>query len=247
MTLLQPTGRALILSVLYLCICQAWAADPMSGHSLMPPSPIHTQQGQHVVYGRVVATMNSGGYTYVQLNTGSKKLWAAGPITQVKQGDAVRVSTTMPMRHFHSTTLKRDFVLVYFTNKIVVAPGSHASTTATMTRLGQAESAEKPSALAGLKPAKHGKSIAEIFRERKQLAGKQVRVRGKVVQYVGNIYGKNWLHIRDSSSQRSLLVVTKDKTQADVVLVKGTVVLEKDNGIGHVYKVMLDDARILGQ
>ena len=74
-----------------------------------------------------------------------------------------------------------------------------------------------------------------------------MRVRGKVIKYIGNIYGKNWLHIQDSSSQKNLLVITADKSHADVVLVEGTVTLNKDNGIGHVYDVVLENARLISK
>jgi hypothetical protein len=35
--------------------------------------------------------MNSGGYTYVQVDTGSEQVWAAAPEFQVQVGDAVIV------------------------------------------------------------------------------------------------------------------------------------------------------------
>lgn len=248
-TLIHTRGRVLVASLLSLVVSSAWAAEPPMGHTLMPPSPIKQGHGasHKLLYGRVLKTMDAGGYTYVQLQAGANKVWAAGPITAVKPGDAVAISTGMPMRHFHSKTLKRDFSLVYFSNRIVVAPGSHGTLAGAMKTQGQMPPSHKRARPISVKPAKHGKTIAVIFRERKKLAGKQVRVRGEVVKYIANIAGKNWIHIRDSSSQQTLLVITKDSTRANVILVKGTVVLDKDNGIGHIYKVVLDKAHILGR
>lgn len=252
---LRSAAYCLPILASFLYIYSAHAAEPGQGMSLMPPSPIAKHANASVMFGTVVKTMNAGGYTYVQLQSGNQKVWAAGPVTPVKKGDAVRISTSMPMRGFHSTALKRDFSLVYFTDSIVIAPGKHMQTAIT-TNAGsnpnphtsmQMPSASHVNTLAQhIQPAKNGKTIADIFSQREHLKGKQVRVRGEVVKYVGNIFGKNWIHIRDSSSGKTLLVITKDSTQRDVILVKGIVVLDKDNGIGHVYKVVLDNAHILG-
>lgn len=208
--------------------------------------PAASHEAAADLYGRVVRTMNAGGYTYVQLDTGKQKVWAAGPLTPVKKGDAVKVSTRMPMRNYHSKTLKRNFDLVYFSNEIVVA--GQTGTKAVMDpHHGMLQQQAENVPMAAVKKAKNGKTIAEIYRERKKLAGKRVRVRGKVVKYIGNIYGKNWIHIRDSSSQQDLLVITADKSRAGIILAEGTVTLDKDNGIGHVYKVVLDDARLVAK
>ena len=56
------------------------------------------------VNGTVVETINTGGYTYVQVDTGKEKIWAAAPEFQVKEGDLVTVPTGMLMRNHHSKT-----------------------------------------------------------------------------------------------------------------------------------------------
>jgi hypothetical protein len=241
----------LLLPLALLCGTVANAGEPGAMDIPYTP-PIKMMQTGHEagqpavrdLYGRVLETMNSGGYTYVRLDTGEEKVWAAGPITPVKKGDAVKVRTDMPMRHFHSKSLKRDFDLVYFSNTIVVA-GKNKTKTAMDPHQGMTQQGGETPAVK-VKKAKNGKTIIEIYNKRKQLAGKRVRVRGKVIKYIGNIYGKNWIHIQDGSSKKSLLVITSDKNHADVILVEGTVVLNKDNGIGHVYPVVLDDAKVIG-
>ncbi len=245
-------GQLLLLPFLMLAGAATMAAE--KGGMEIPYTPpinmmqtghVGTQAAEHDLYGRVVQTMDSGGYTYVQLDTGDHKVWAAGPITPVKKGDAVKVGTNMPMQHFHSKTLKRDFSLIYFSNSIVVAgaPKMNASMDPHHGMLPKTENVP----VTKIKKAKGGKTIAEIYSKRKQLAGKRIRVRGKVIKYIGNIFGKNWMHIADGSSKQNLLVITADKKQAEVVLVEGTVVLNKDNGIGHVYPVVLDDAKVISK
>ncbi|MEJ2450085.1 MAG: hypothetical protein P8047_05355 [Gammaproteobacteria bacterium] len=204
--LLRRAGYCLTLTISLLYIYPALAAGPGQA-SLMPPSPIGKHAAAKFMYGQVMKTMNAGGYTYVQIQSAHQLVWAAGPITPVKKGDAIRISTNMPMRQFHSTALKRNFSLVYFTNHIVVAPGGHTSMAAAGGMKEQMPSSSATAKTIQVKPASHGKTIAEIF---------------------------------------TLLVITRDKSQSDVVLVRGTVVLNKDNGIGHVYKVALEHAHILG-
>ena len=64
-----------------------------------PAQPAQPAAGKS---GTVVETMNSGGYTYVQVDTGSEKIWAAAPEFQVKVGDAVVVPEGMPMSNYET-------------------------------------------------------------------------------------------------------------------------------------------------
>ena len=57
--------------------------------------------------------------------------------------------------------------------------------------------------------------------------------------------GKNWIHIRDSSSDADLVVTTSDEVQkGDVVLVSGKLQLDRDFGYGYVYDVLLEDSTV---
>lgn len=193
--------------------------------------------------GKVVETMNAGGYTYVLLDTGTNKVWAAGPTTAVKTGDTVTVSTNMPMEKFHSKALKRDFDKLYFSGQIMVA-GQSASTEV-MDPHKSSASTEETEPVANIKKAENGKTIAEIFAEKQQLVGKSVRVRGKVMKYTDNVLGKNWLHLQDSSGHQRLVVVTGNVAKiGDVVLAQGSVTLNKDVGYGYVYEVLLENASV---
>lgn len=222
--------------------------------------------------GKVVEAMNTSGYTYVRVDTGSNKLWAATTQFAVKVGDAVNVSAGMPMPNYHSQSLKRDFDVVYFTGSITVndaaavtpaaalppghppltgapapaSPPGHPSLT------GQPAAAAAPAKvdLTGIQRADGGKTVSEIFAGQKKLAGKSVSVRGKVVKYNAQIMGKNWLHIRDGSgsadkSDNDLTVTTGTPAKlGDTVLVTGIVTLNKDFGAGYKYTVILDDAQV---
>ena len=103
--------------------------------------------------------------------------------------------------------------------------------------------------LAGIAKAEGGKTVAEVFAEKDQLAGKPVTFRGKVVKTNANIMGKNWLHVRDGSGAdgtNDLTVTTAGAIPnvGDTVVVTGPVVLNKDFGMGYVYDVLIEDAQV---
>ncbi len=217
--------------------------------------------------GKVIETTNTAGYTYVLVDTGSQKLWAATTEFAVKVGDAVAVASGVPMTNYHSKSLNRDFDVVYFTGGITLSgssvgaapalpPGHPPLPTAPAQALppghpaltGPATSAKID--LAGIKRADGGKTVAEIFAAQTKLAGKTVSVRGKVVKYNAQILGKNWLHLQDGSgsaekNNNDLTVTTAaDAKLGDTVLVTGKVSTKKDFGAGYKYDVILEDAKV---
>jgi len=105
--------------------------------------------------------------------------------------------------------------------------------------------------LAGIAKAEGGKTVAEVFAEKDQLAGQKVTVRGKVVKANSGIMGKDWVHVRDGSGAEGAndLTVTANAGAAtvkvgDTVLVTGTVALNKDFGMGYQYPVIVEDAEV---
>jgi hypothetical protein len=221
--------------------------------------------------GKVVETTNTAGYTYVLVDTGSQKLWAATTQFDVKPGDSVTVAAGAPMANYHSKSLNRDFDTVYFTGSITVnggtapavgaapvlppghppltgAPAATALPPGHPSLTGTASAAKID--LTGIQRADGGKTIAEIYAARATLAGQPVTVRGKVVKYNAMIMGKNWLHIRDGSGTADArdndLAVTTATAAAlgDTVLVSGVVTTNKDFGAGYKYVVILQDAKV---
>jgi uncharacterized lipoprotein NlpE involved in copper resistance len=104
--------------------------------------------------------------------------------------------------------------------------------------------------LTGIVKAEGGKTVAEVFAETGALAGQKVAVRGKVVKTNAGIMNKDWLHVRDGSGQEGtndLTVTTNSQplpNVGDTVLIKGTVVLDKDFGMGYQYPVLIEDAEV---
>lgn len=105
--------------------------------------------------------------------------------------------------------------------------------------------------LSGIARAEGGKTVAEIYAERAELAGQTVAVRGKVVKANANIMGMNWLHVRDGSGAEGTNDLTITTAAAvpvpnvgDTVVVTGAVVIDKDLGMGYQYPVLIEGAAV---
>ncbi|MCG6938229.1 MAG: DNA-binding protein [Gammaproteobacteria bacterium] len=198
------------------------------------------QQTPGKIQGKVTEVIDVSGYTYAEVDTGTEKVWAAGPPTPLKKGDMVAFSSQMPMQNFHSKTLGRDFSTIYFISDFVT--DSKESTQASAhTQLKQKMS--EP--VKGIEKVEGGNTIAEIYSNKNNLKGKTVRVRGKVSKYTPNIMGKNWVHISDSSTIDDLTVTTTDTTAVgDVVICQGKLELDKDYSYGYIYPVIMEGATV---
>ena len=203
--------------------------------------------------GKVLETTNAASYTYVLIDTGSRKSWAATTHFAVKVGDVVTINGGMPMANFHSETLNRDFDVIYFTGSIT--PGENTAVAAPVLPPGHpplTPETEVPKVdLTGIKKASGGNTIAELFAAQPKLAGKTVFVRGKVVKYNSQIMGKNWLHIQDGSgaaekNNNDLTLTTQATAKlGDTVLVTGKISTSKDFGGGYKYTVIIEDAKVV--
>lgn len=70
------------------------------------------------ITGKVIETMDTSRYTYVKVDTGNRQVWAAGPATPVKVGDAIHLMSGFPMANFRSNTLDRTFDVLYMVSAI---------------------------------------------------------------------------------------------------------------------------------
>ena len=200
------------------------------------------------IHGKVTEILEVSGYTYAEVDTGEGKVWAAGPATPMKTGDMISFSTQMPMQNFHSKSLGRDFSIVYFIDQFITGKETATSEPAAIASPhDQIKSAQTSKTVEGIKKAEGGNTIAEIYTQKQDLAGKTVRVRGQVTKFTPGIMGKNWLHILDSSGPEDLTVTTADDNTVaidDVVVIEGKLELDKDFGYGYVYAVILQDASV---
>jgi hypothetical protein len=71
------------------------------------------------IAGKVVETMDSGGYTYLNLAKDGKTTWVAIPVTKVSVGQELEVQPGMPMDKFTSKTLNRTFDRINFSSGLI--------------------------------------------------------------------------------------------------------------------------------
>ena len=205
------------------------------------------QQAPGRINGKVTDVLEAAGYTYAEVDTGKEKIWAAATTTPLKVGDMVAFTTEMRMQNFHSSAMNRDFPIIYFVNRFITDDESQANAgTAMASPHGSIKSASAATAIEGINKVEGGNTIAEIHAGKQKFNGKAIRVRGQVTKYNANVMGKNWLHIRDSSTLDDLTITTSSTSAVDaIVVVEGKLTLDKDFGYGYVYPLIVEDASLI--
>lgn len=94
-------------------------------------------------------------------------------------------------------------------------------------------------------------AVGECFEQGKNLQGKTVRVRGKVMKISRMIMGKNWVHLQDGTgnplkNQHDLVFTTAtEPKEGEVVTLEGILAADRDFGAGYKYAVIVEDAKIV--
>jgi hypothetical protein len=251
------------------------AAPPAEAAAPAPaaqPAPAAAEQAS--LSGTVVETFDSGGYTYIQLDDGAKKIWAAVGQTKVAVGDKISLQNGPVMSNFHSKTLDRTFPEIIFSSGIAggaaaAAPagGAPSSFTAAVQSEGAAmppaagmgaEDAASGGSTKAVTPlqeikvekaeGENGYQVGEVFSSAGDLAGKKVKVRGKVVKVSPNIMGRTWVHLQDgtgnaASNTHDLVVTSAEAPELNsVVVAEGELAKDKDFGSGYFYNVIVEGA-----
>ncbi len=241
------------LAVLALAACGKKEEAPKAETPAAQPQAAAPAAKAAGITGKVVETMNAAGYTYVQVDDGKQKIWAAAPEFNVAVGDDVIVPDGMPMKNYHSKSLDRDFDVVYFVDSILNPNAAVDKNTAVPENHPNTKVNASPPAdvdLSGIAKADGGKTVAEINAGKADLAGKEITLRGKVVKYNAQIMGKNWLHVQDGSGSAAdgtndITITTSTEAKVgDTVLVTGKLTLDKDFGYGYKYALIIEDAKV---
>ncbi|MBI2353728.1 MAG: DNA-binding protein [Deltaproteobacteria bacterium] len=249
----------LSISLIMLLSATSFAAKPHD-HPTSPADPTAQilsdaapPKSAEPLSGKVLETMNSGGYSYVYLQgKNGNKVWVAVPERQVKVGDQVSFKPGLEMRRFESKSLKRTFDIIIFTNSVQSAPAAtaghgrnqeaspaaHRSTTDEETMVAVAKATE-PNAT----------TVEGAFGRSAELDKKVVVIRGKVVKVSAGIMGKNWFHIQDGTGSKAkgnhdLTCTTAGSlpTVGDVITVSGTLAKDRDFGAGYRYGAIVENA-----
>lgn len=254
--------RFLLLCTVLLAAPAAalFAAEVPAGHPAIPSSP--AAKGHHgasrgaelpgSISGKVVETLNGGGYTYVRLVKHGKHIWVAMPQQPVRVGQRLTFAGGGKMENFTSKSLKRTFKEIYFCGPPIGKPaGEHEALLEKMSP-GSKGAAVKAEGHVRVEKARgaNAHTIAELYRLRSRLNGRQVTVRGKVVKVSAGIMGRNWIHLQDGTGSVKrktfdLVVTSHDlPTAGEVVTVTGKLVKDRDFGAGYRYAVIVEEARI---
>ncbi|WP_163337260.1 DNA-binding protein [Desulfopila sp. IMCC35008] len=180
------------------------------------------------ITGTVLETMNSGGYTYILVDSTTAKQWVAIPETTIDTGARVTYLEGMKMQNFHSKSLDRTFPTIIFSEGLSDKPAKAAPQQAAASKdnsfaaavAQEQQTASLPQQQPMLEQSTAGSAgaivpftdltvdkasgdnsytVEEIFSKAKDLNGKKVRIRGQVVKFSPNIMGKNWIHIQDGT------------------------------------------------
>ena len=79
-----------------------------------PQTPAQNKANGSTISGKVIETMNSGGYTYVNMEKDGKKIWVALPTTKVSVGQELKLVNGTEMKNFSSKSLNRTFDSIIF-------------------------------------------------------------------------------------------------------------------------------------
>jgi hypothetical protein len=218
-------------------------------------------------------------YTYLNLQDSTGRIWAAIPKTSVETGDEIELANIIVMKDFHSKSLDKTFATILFAvsskESSARRPLSHLEMPAkTMTGMpsgmmsGAMPHGPVPGAetRAGTESGKsrampqdirvikatgdHAYTIEEIYAGKKALAKSPVKVRAKVVKFLPDIMGKNWIHIQDgtgSAEEMNNDIAVNTTETADVgdeIIVQGVLSIDKDLGEGHVFAALIEDVSV---
>lgn len=232
------------------------------------------------ISGKVLETMSGAGYTYMYLDSGAMKQWVAIPETPVDKGTSVTLQEGMVMKNFHSKSFDRTFDKIIFSAGFADAPAGKEmkqpaaqpagddSFAAAVAKEQQTASTKAPPTAAASSggsmgavvpltdihiekaQGESGYTVEEIFAQAKELNGKKVRVKGKVVKFSPQIMGRNWIHLQDGTgdpmkNSHDLVVTSSEAVETgQVVVAEGTLAADKDFGAGYKYSAIVEQAVI---
>lgn len=256
-------------------------AKAAPGQAAMPPGhpptgagkPIGTVKADGQITGAVQEAMNVAGYTYLKLKTPAGETWAAVDQTQATVGSTVTVVEATEMRNFHSKSLDRTFESIYFGRlapggAVAAAPGSqpaaapgsqpgalppgHPPTSQPAGAEGHAKPEAPAAGVALTTPRPEGvDDIATLWSKKASLAGKPVKVHGKVTKFSAGIMGRNWVHLQDGTGDAATNTHDLTLTTAEQVTIgqeltfEGTAQVDKDFGAGYRYGLIIEGAKVV--
>jgi len=220
--------KAMKIIIMQICICTAVFLSGSYTHA------------EDILFGTIVETMNSAGYSYALIENEGQQKWVAVPQVVFAVGDEVEFQSGMDMGQYTSKTLGKTFENIIFSGGVVAI------------RKSAKEKAELDAQEEKFEIAKadgpDGYTIAELYENKVDLAGKKVEVKGKVYK-VSKFMGATWIRLKDGSGSRKKgnhkLIATSQGTaqKDDVVNVSGILAVNKNVG-GLSYELIVEQATV---
>jgi len=201
--------------------------------------------------------MDSGGYTYICMNSGNRSYWLASNPVEVNIGDEIEYEGAVLMKDFRSATLDRTFPAILFVNRVLIRgkakiPVERASSLPSGHPIvpgGQSVEPPvdppEPGSIPGL-PG--GLTVAEIYAQKESLTGKTVKVIGKVMKINRNILGRNWVHLQDGTThegENDLVITSEDDFSiGGIVVAEGRLARDKNFQSGYFFPVLVEEATL---
>ena len=191
-------------------------------------------------------------YTYLRVKEVDDEKWMAVPSTTVNVGDIYYYKGGMEMPNFKSNELKRTFKSVIFLGSISKSQTGNDKVSYSHNDIGKnnLKNSIKDRPI-NIEHSKGVISISELLKEKKNLVGKKVKIKGKVMKFNSQIMSKNWVHLQDGTDFNGKIDVTITTSEVanlgDVLIFEGLVSIDKDFGYGYFYDLIIENAVILNQ
>lgn len=203
-----------------------------------------TAPGVHTVV--VQEVLQTSEYTYLRIKENDVEDWLAVTKMEAKAGETLYYKGGTPMKDFKSRELNRTFKSVVFIEKISNKPDLEEKAPATVSQ-GSKNTVEKLDIK--VETAKGGITIEELFKNKKNYAGKTIKIKGQVSKFSSEIMSKNWIHLQDGtefSGKYDLTVTSAAEAKVgQIITVEGKVALDKDFGFGYFYDVIIEDVKVV--
>ena len=193
----------------------------------------------------VLEKIDASSYSYLKVSENDKEYWIAVPVMDIKGGEKIFFSQSMEMKNFKSESLNRTFESVLFVQDARKSENPEAVKNA------HSNLSSIPKINAKIEPLSDGYTIAQIFSEKDQLAGKPVKVKGKVIKFNEQIMNRNWVHLQDGTEDNGnydLVITSADAVKVgDIIVAEGTLTKDKNFGAGYIFSVLIEEAKLSKQ
>jgi len=201
---------------------------------------------------KVEEVIQTSQYTYLKVSENGAENWIAVTRMEAVAGETYYFDKAMEMTNFKSKELNRTFESILFVQEISKQPVAASAMQApemqgAASHTGKVADGKKEGI--SVTPAAGSVSIADLYKNRADYAGKVIKIKGQVVKINEQVMGKNWIHIQDGSGSTDdfdLTITTLDGCKMDeVVTFEGVISLKKDFTHGYFYEVIMEDAKLV--